>query len=131
MDMISFFANNEVINKQFNNFLSNNINLTLDNIDSDTKYFKLKNANHREIYYHFEFNNIQDELSFNYNLDENIVIKNYFGCENIFLFDVQYRNQKFMDNILVEFEIFIKCNVNKYKVLIYHPIKGFLYWFNY
>jgi hypothetical protein len=71
-------------------------------------------------------NDIEEEFSFNYTENEQQAIKDYFGDSDFYLFDIQYKDELFLNNLLIDFQNFLKdrSELDFQKILLNHNIKG-------
>jgi hypothetical protein len=132
MEVLTFFSNNIEFVNQFDKFICNYYNLNLDSQDADTKYFTRKNTNINEIYFHFLLNDVSVEFSYNYTSEEKKKIEDYFGEYEIYSFDIQYRNEKFLEVLLNDFRCFLTelNNARKLKLIIHHTRMGLIFFLN-
>jgi hypothetical protein len=126
MEVLSFFSNNSELVNLFDDFITNSKLVKLSSKDADTKYFTKPNSDRNEIYFHYLLNNIEDEFSYNYSEDEQKEIREYFGTSNFYLFDIQYKDELFLQSLLSDFQNYLKDR-NKFdeqKILLNHNTKG-------
>lgn len=127
MEVLSFFSNNKNLINYFDNFLNNHSKLFLYAADKDTKFFRKMNSDKNDIYFHFHLLDIKNELSFNYRKEDVKKIYKYFkGC-SIYLFDIQYRDENLIRELILNFNEFLKeiiSSDNNLKILISHPFDG-------
>ena len=104
MEVLSFFSNNSELVNLFDDFITNSKLVKLSSKDADTKYFTKPNSDRNEIYFHYLLNNIEDEFSYNYSEDEQKEILDYFETLDFYLFDIQYKDELFLKNLILDFQ---------------------------
>lgn len=126
MEILSFFsANNETLNL-FSEFIYSYPKVKLSGKDNDTAYFT-RNKNHNEIYFHFIPDEIEEEFSYNYTEEEQALISSHFGNKKFFLFDISFRNELFLSEMLIDFKCYlINQDRMEQDILISHPHKGII-----
>lgn len=129
MEVLSFFSDNKYLIQYFNDFINNYSKLKLDVKDNDTAYFINPLTGKNEIYFHFLPNNVDDEFQYNYSEEEKKKIKLFFKKETINMFDIQYKNEFFVKEMLDDFKAYLN-NIIGYssKILISHPFNGLVIW---
>jgi hypothetical protein len=106
--------------------MANSNLVILSSKDADTNYYTKPNSDRNEIYFHYLLNNIEDEFSYNYSEDEQKEILYYFETSNFYLFDIQYRDELFLNKLILDFQKYLK-DINEYdnqKILINHNKMG-------
>lgn len=112
----------------FSSFLEEYYKLILKNKDVDTKYYVNPKTERNEIYFHYLPVNLADEFLYNYNDDEQKSINDYFGSIELYSFDIQYRDEVFLQHLLKSFKIYL-LNIGDIKlvdILLSHPHKGII-----
>ncbi|PLK43914.1 hypothetical protein [Emticicia sp. TH156] len=128
MEVLSFFSKDKEFVHKLDNFLLSYPSLELDSEFSDTKYFLNIKTKRNEIYFHFLFNNVGHEFVRDYTEEEQKYIKGFFDNEKFYFFDIQFRNEKFIQQLLQDFKGYLN-RYNGYQensVLINHPHKGIM-----
>lgn len=126
MEVLSIFSSNSELANLFDDFMTNYYLVKLSSKDADTKYYTKPNSDRNEIYFHYLLNNIEDEFSYNYSEDEQKEILYYFETSNFYLFDIQYRDELFLNKLILDFQKYLK-DINEYdnqKILINHNKMG-------
>lgn len=126
MEVLSFFSNNSELVNLFDDFITNSKLVKLSSKDADTKYFTKPNSDRNEIYFHYLLNNIEDEFSYNYSEDEQKEILDYFETLDFYLFDIQYKDELFLKNLILDFQNYLKDRneYDKQKILLNHNTSG-------
>jgi|LauGreDrversion4_2_1035121.scaffolds.fasta_scaffold14863_9 hypothetical protein len=126
MEVLSIFSSNSELVNLFDDFMANYDLVKLSSKDADTKYYTKPNLDRNEIYFHYLINNIKDEFSYNYSEDEQKEILDYFEASDFYLFDIQYKDELFLNNLILDFQNYLKY-INEYdkqKILINHNKMG-------
>lgn len=128
MEVLSFITQENDFADRFGAFLAGYKNLILQSQDNDTLYFVNPETGKNEIYFHFLPNNTDYEFSYNYTKEELEEIINYFGNENICLFDIQFRDETFLQQLLKDFNDYLNLNYKNRsdKVMISHSLNGIM-----
>lgn len=126
MEVLSIFSNNKSVVDLFDDFILHYHSLKLDTECEDTKYFINLKTGRNEIYFHFIFNSKKHELIRDYTKKEQKFIFDFFENKEFYFFDIQYRDELFLNNLLIDFQNFIKdsSKFDLQKILINHCIKG-------
>jgi hypothetical protein len=126
MEILPFFSNSSDFVNLFNDFIDNYPAVKLSDQDVDTKFYIKVNSDRNEIYFHYLLNDIEEEFSYNYTENEQQAIKDYFGDSDFYLFDIQYKDELFLNNLLIDFQNFLKdrSELDFQKILLNHNIKG-------
>lgn len=126
MNVLPLFSDNKELVNYFDSFLYQYDKVYLANQNTDTKYYTKTNSERIEIYFHYLLNDIEEEFSYNYTENEQQVIRDYFGDCDFYLFDIQYKDESFLKNLLIDFQIFLKdkSKLDSQKILLNHSIKG-------
>jgi len=126
MEILSFFSSRSDLVNLFDDFLNGYSTIKLSNQDRDTKYYRKIDSNKNDLYFHFLLNDIDEEFSYNYTENEQQEIKNYFGLSSLYLFDIQYRDELFLRNLLNDFQKYLKDKkeIDLDKILLSHSLKG-------
>lgn len=128
MEVLSFITKRSDFIGKFGTFLKDYNNLILGDLDDDTQYFVNQETGRNEVYFHFIPDNLEGEFSYNYTNKEQEEILKYLGHGEIHLFDVQFRDEAFLQQLLKDFKEYLNCK-NEYssdRVLISHPKKGII-----
>lgn len=126
MEVISIFTSERELVNLFYEFINSFDRFSLSTIDKDTAYFVNKENGKNEIYFHFELNDVENELSYNYSEKDVEYIKKYFDGFPIFLFDVSFRDKFILNDLLQAFASFLreKKKITVEKMLLSHPFDG-------
>lgn len=126
MEVLSIFSSNSELVNLFDDFMANYNLVKLSSKDADTKCFTRPNSDRNEIYFHYLLNNIEDEFSYNYSEDEQKEILDYFETSDFYLFDIQYKDELFLNNLILDFQNYLKDRneYDKQKILINHNTVG-------
>lgn len=122
MEVFSIITSSKKILVYFEEFIYNYSKLKLKYKDRDTAYFINSLTGENEIYYHY-IPIEKEEYDYNYSDSEKLLIENYFKDDTIFIFDLQFKNDLFLNELLQDFKNYIKMNCsfssdkNKIKVL--------------
>lgn len=123
MEVLTIFSNNKNIVGLFDDFLSNYKLIKLDTECDDTKYFINLKTGRNEIYFHFIFSDIEHELIRDYTGKEREFISDFFENKKFYFFDIQYRDELFLNNLLIDF-LKDRSKLDLQKILLNHSIKG-------
>ncbi|WCT12934.1 hypothetical protein [Mucilaginibacter jinjuensis] len=110
----------------FDEFIHTYQTLYLTGKDSDTVYFTSVNNDKERLFYHYKLNDIKEEFSYNYSAQDIIKLKEFYGDKPIFMFDLSYRPETLLIEILKAFKIYVEIHRNELlkDVLISHPFDG-------
>lgn len=128
MEVLSFITQNPDLINKFGHFIKSYDRILLNNKDSDTEYFINPNTEQNEIYFHFVSSDFEKEFSYNYSDEDKIIIIDYFGNSALRYFDIQFRNEKFLQQLLIDFKKYLRDQTQGEieKILISHPYKGMI-----
>jgi hypothetical protein len=128
MEVLSLFFENKAFVKNFETFLLEYKKLNFVNKDEDTLYFENPKTKRNEIYFHFLLNDLDYEFSYNYSEEDIQKIKNGFRNSKMYSFDIQYKDEEFLQQLIIDLKKFIVDNddFNLDKILISHPHKGIM-----
>lgn len=126
MEVLSLFFENKAFVKYFETFLFDYKKLNFVKKDEDTLYFENPKTKRNEIYFHFLLNDLDYEFSYNYSEEDIHKIKDGFGNSKIYSFDIQFKDEAFLQQLILDFKNFIVNNddFDLDKILISHPHKG-------
>lgn len=127
MEVLSFISQRSDLINTLVSFLEDYDNLILDYQTDDTLFYISPTTKRYEIYVHFLHNNIEKEFSYNYTQEEQNILNRFFG-EKLYVFDIQFRSEDFLNNLLAGYKQYLfnqGFSVSK-QVLISHPFKGIL-----
>lgn len=126
MEVLTIFTNDKEILNIFFEFIHSYSKLIKDCEDHNTIFFVNPETNRNEIYYHFLENDIECEFSYNYSLESQTIIKEYFDKDVFYFFDIQFKSEIFLDNMLNDFKLYLNKKNKNTKILVDHPHKGLL-----
>lgn len=128
MEVLSFITQYPDFMDKLSAFLKEYNDLILDYQDDGTQYFINSKTKKYEIYLHFLPNDLEYEFSYNYTKEEQQEIEGYLGNESLYLFDIQFRDEVFLQQLLNDFKNYLNLqNVNRLdNILISHPQKGMI-----
>lgn len=126
MEVLSFITKSPDFIDKFGSFLKAYNNLILGDQDIDTLYFINPKIGCNVIYFHFVPNNLEEEFSYNYTNKEQEEIIKYLGNGEIHLFDIQFRDEVFLMQLLKDFKEYLifQTEYSSDNILISHPHKG-------
>jgi hypothetical protein len=124
MKVASIITAKKSIVSLFEEFVLSYNKLQLKEKDGDTFYFSNYSNHKLEIYYHYILNNVQEEFSYNYNEGDRNKIKQAFKEDELFIFDISYRDEIFFKQLLKDFGHFLYQKNDIEHVLISHPNEG-------
>lgn len=126
MEVLSFIISDQLIIDCFRCFIKSYNKLEFSNQDIDTEFYTDPSSGRNEIYFHFIPNDTEEELVLQYTNEEQDKIRTYFFGKNIFIFDIQYRDEIVLNDLLDNFNDYLKnkeIGLNK-EVLLSHPFEG-------
>lgn len=128
MEVLSFFISKKSVLLAFDQFIYGYEKLKLSAKDGDTAYFTKDGRN--ELYYHYLLDDIDTEFSYNYPEEDTQAIKAFFKGRDFYLFDLSYREELFIEELLKDFKNFLKKKGEKFEneILISHPHQGLIGW---
>ncbi len=128
MEVLSFFISKKSVLLAFDQFIYGYEKLKLRAKDGDTAYFTKDDGN--ELYYHYLLNDIDTEFSYNYPEEDIQAIKSFFKGRDFYLFDLSYKEELFLEELLKDFKNFLKEKGEKIEneILISHPNRGVIKW---
>src|SRR5574339_203049 len=100
MEIISIITNQFSLVNELKEFLYKCPKLNLKLEDKDTAYFTKVGNSKFEIYLHFVLNNLDEELLYNYSEHDVRTIKEYFDADQIYIFDLSYKDNLFVNELL-------------------------------
>jgi hypothetical protein len=103
MEVLSFIISDKLIIDCFRSFIKSYNKLEFRDQDSDTEFYRDPSSGRNEIYFHFIPNDTEEELVLQYTNEEQDKIRTYFFGKNIFIFDIQYRNEIVLNDLLDNF----------------------------
>lgn len=126
MEVATIITSSEHICTLFDKFIYSYPLLYLYQKDDDTAYFKNDIDDKFKLFYHYKFNEPKTEFSYNYSEVEISEIKNFCGNRPIYMFDLSYRSENILAEMLKEFRLYVKTHDEKLLsyVLISHPFDG-------
>lgn len=128
MEVLSFITKRSDFTGMIRSFFKDYYCLILDNQDDNTQYFTNAKTGRNEIYFHFVADHADDEFSYNYTDQEKEEIIKYLGHEEIHIFDIQFRDEVFLQQLLKDFKEYLnyQTEYSSDSILISHPHKGIL-----
>lgn len=116
MEVLSIISNKKEVLEYFSSFIKDYSSLKLESSDSNTHFYAKLNSKKNEIYFHFLFNT-KEEIDLNFTIDEQLCISNSTKNSSFFIFDIQYRDELFLNKLLLDFKIKLK-DINHEEYLI-------------
>ena len=108
MEVLSIISNKKEVLGYFSSFIKDYSSLKLESSDPDTHFYAKLNSKKNEIYFHFLFNT-KEEIDLNFTIDEQIYISNSIKKSSFYIFDIQFRDELFLNKLLLDF----KLNLNE------------------
>lgn len=126
MEVVAIFSSEKDLVNLLYTFTNSYQKLYLSGKDNDTAYFSNRNTGRHEFYFHFELDNVEHELSYNFSEEDVQKIRNYFSAYAIYLFYISYRDNQFLQEFFQAFvnELERQNEFAKTKILIHHPFDG-------
>lgn len=115
MEVLSFIISDKLIIDCFRCFIKSYNKLEFSNQDIDTEFYRDPSSGRNEIYFHFIPNDTEEELVLQYTNEEQDKIRTYFFGKNIFIFDIQYRNEIVLNDLLDNFNDYLKNKESRIK----------------
>jgi hypothetical protein len=128
MEVVQFISSNDSLFIAFSSFLKSYKKLYLSDQDQDTLFYQRVGSNKHEIYFHNYFDDIDKEFEYNFSEEELRTVREFFKHQKIYLFSIQYRNGKFLEEMLDDFKIYLnELNMDIIPILVAgHPTKGII-----
>lgn len=128
MEVLTFFSNNEHLVDYLGDFLKNYSKLEFSSTSEHTVYFKNPKTGKNEIYLHLIHHNINHEFIRDYTETEQEFVKLFFKHKEFFFFDIQFRDESFLKDLLEAFKVHLSQDVemSQASIILSHPHKGFL-----
>lgn len=125
MEVATIITSSKEVIALFDKFIYSKKLLRLTHKDQDTAYFENVENDKLMLYYHYILNDPEKEFSYNYPEEEVTAIKEYYGLKPFFMFDLSYRTEALLAELLSSFYVFLIDNVvSPSDVLISHPFDG-------
>jgi len=127
MEVATIITSSKEVISLFDKFIYSYKLMRLTGKDHDMARFE-SILNHKIIlYYHFELNDPEEEFSYNYSEGEVETIREYYGSSPFFMFDLSYRTEALLTELLSSFYVFLIDNaVSPSDILISHPFDGLI-----
>jgi len=128
MEVLCFFSSDNNLISHLESFLNCYAGLVLGFRDKDTAYYENPKTNRNEIYFHFIPNALEHQFAINYTRAEENHIRNFFEERDVCSFDIQYRDERFLIELLKKWKYYLEAQgvaVDK-QILIDHPHRGVL-----
>jgi hypothetical protein len=128
MEVASIFTSNADILKLFEEFIYGYSELKLSDKDGDTAYFKSKEIDKYEIYYHFKLDNVKEEFAYNYSPKDVAFIKGFFKGNEIFLIDISFKSRDKLYEMMNSFKVYLSSRYKEAKseLILSDPFKGLI-----
>lgn len=130
MEVLSFITDAPNLINLFDDFLKGYKKLKEGGRDYDTAYFVDPATNRNELYFHFIPNDVEHEFSINYSEAEVQTIRSHFKESAIIIFDIQYKGEIFLNQLLRDFLSFLQDKeiIVAQQILISHTFRGIISW---
>ena len=123
MEVLSFFSTDNALDDKLDAFLSGYLKLKLNTESDGAKYYINPKTGRNEI-----LNDIDHEFIRDYTESEQEYIKRFFNGDTFYFFDIQFRDEVFLQHLLKDFKDYLNMQ-NEYRpgnILISHPHKGII-----
>jgi len=126
MEVVTIFTSHKEVLHLFEQFIYSYPRLYLTYRDDDTAYFEGINDDKSQLYYHYKLNDPEHEFSYNYSAEDVAVLRKFYINKHIFMFDMSYKPENLLTEILKAFRTYIKSrNENLLPdVMISHTFDG-------
>jgi hypothetical protein len=126
MEVATIIFSSKEICTLFDDFIYSYSSMQLSSKDSDTSYFDDIINNKIRLFYHYKLNDPEYEFSYNYPEEEIEQIKSFYADRQIYMFDLSYRPEKLLIDVLKGFKLYVKTHDEPLlsDILISHPFDG-------
>lgn len=127
MEVATLFTSSSDVLLLFDSFIYSYSKIIFDGKDSDTAFFNDLKTGKRQLYYHFNLNDVSYEFSYNYSEEDQNSIRRFLESDKIFSIDLSFSSDEFLEML---FDDFTKYLGDRHKgelitdIVISHPHKG-------
>ncbi|MGF7075828.1 hypothetical protein [Mucilaginibacter sp. 3215] len=126
MEVATVITSNKDIVSLFDTFIYSFPEIRLVSKDHDTAFFQNVKHHRGKLYYHFELDDVEQEFSVNYKVNEVNFIKTFFKEKKIFMFDLSYTSDSILTDLFRGFKEYLIAKNDSLPgdILIGHPFDG-------
>ena len=125
MEVLTIISANKDTKSSFLSFLRNYKGLDFSGKDNDTLFYKKHREQGNQLYFHYDFLDFNEEVKYNYELNELEQIKAYFKTTDLYAFDISYKSEELLQELLNSFKNYlIAKGIYDQPILISHSLRG-------